>query len=487
MSENEIRCTSEKVLTYYKNHPTVSFEKMCELMVDQLTLIEEQIDSSLDASLASQLIDSMKALQKQVTHIADSSSVSQTALVNQLSLKCIELQRETIDELRQAMSNVAIDRITPIIQSQTTAMLDKTTILLNDLIPHCQEPVLREVQGILQNLRLTVKDDLSQLCSNAVDKETLNTFVGSIDFRLANSLTQAQTAIGNQVTSVERRLDHKLTELRDISIGSQATQQAVTELLKKMDNSSSKGAVSESMLNSVLQQLYPTGEITSVGTIKETGDIILSRIGKPTILIENKNYGRNVPQDEVKKFMRDTDIQNMCGLFLSQHTGIATKENFEIDVQNGNVLLYVHNVNYDPEKIRIAIDVIDFLKLRLDEASDGTTSTAVSIDRETLERINEEFQAFTTMKLAMIKNIRDSSEKLVKQLDGFSFDGLAGFLQTKFASSTAKAVSCEFCGFLPKNGSLSALTTHKRHCKVAKQTSELSTNPIGNSKVSGGI
>jgi hypothetical protein len=159
-----------------------------------------------------------------------------------------------------------------------------------------------------------------------------------------------------------------------------------------MENSSIKGKISENILYNILVSLYPTGEITSVGTQKETGDIILERKGKPKILIENKNYSCNVNQEEVKKFIRDTETQNCCGLFLSQNTGISLKNNFEINLQNGNVLLYVHEANNDSEKIKIAIDLIDNFKLKLDELNSEKEMDGDIISKENLDEINKEYQ-----------------------------------------------------------------------------------------------
>ena len=108
---------------------------------------------------------------------------------------------------------------------------------------------------------------------------------------------------------------------------------SVSELLKKMENSSSKGKLSENIVFKILHSLYPCSQIDSVGTTKETGDIILTRNNKPKILIENKNWDKNVVQDEVKKFIHDVENIDCCGLFLAQNHGIANKENFQIYVK----------------------------------------------------------------------------------------------------------------------------------------------------------
>ena len=69
----------------------------------------------------------------------------------------------------------------------------------------------------------------------------------------------------------------------------------------------------------------------------------IKRHQKKTILFENKYYSTNVQKYEVLKFIRDCDEQNCSGILLSQNTGICTKDNFQIDIQNNNVLIYIHN------------------------------------------------------------------------------------------------------------------------------------------------
>ena len=123
------------------------------------------------------------------------------------------------------------------------------------------------------------------------------------------------------ISSTEQRLDGRLSEIKNISSTNNSTQDIlctnINDLLKKMENSSSKGKISENLLFNVLHSLYPTAQIEFVGTTKETGDIILKRRDKPIILFENKNYDRNVGQEEVKKFLRDIENKNCSGIMLS--------------------------------------------------------------------------------------------------------------------------------------------------------------------------
>jgi len=54
------------------------------------------------------------------------------------------------------------------------------------------------------------------------------------------------------------------------------------------------------------------------------------------------------------------------GCFCLNIRAFATKKIW-MDIHDGNVLLYIHNVNYDKEVIKIGIDIIDHFKMNLDK------------------------------------------------------------------------------------------------------------------------
>ena len=122
------------------------------------------------------------------------------------------------------------------------------------------------------------------------------------------------------------------------------------------------------MLESILIKLYPSSEIINTTGQISSGDFILKRNNnKVKILIENKNYDSNVPKREIDKFILDVETQNCSGIMISQHSGISFKKNFEIDINNGNILIYIHNMNYESDKIVIACDIIDNLSNKIKE------------------------------------------------------------------------------------------------------------------------
>jgi hypothetical protein len=140
----------------------------------------------------------------------------------------------------------------------------------------------------------------------------------------------------------------------------------LTDFLNKWTNSSThKGNYGQNMLEGVLNSAYPSAEIVNTSGLKASGDFMLKRESKPTIMVENKDYKSNVNADEVKKFVRDVNEQQTHGIFLSQASGITSKNNYHIDICEGKVLVYVHNVEYNPDIIKSAVNIIDNLAYKV--------------------------------------------------------------------------------------------------------------------------
>ena len=86
-------------------------------------------------------------------------------------------------------------------------------------------------------------------------------------------------------------LDNKIASIKESSFENRTIlseqNNTLNSLLKRFENSSKKGKMSENLLSNVLAEVYPLAEIEDVGKTKETGDIMMLRKNKPKILVEN--------------------------------------------------------------------------------------------------------------------------------------------------------------------------------------------------------
>ena len=444
-----LTCSSAKVWAFYHEHPELNFEKMNIMFTDILVSIMHTTNPVNNSNITSQILNGIANIQSQL-------SSHQLEYDKQLFLKLTEFKKEYIDDLKIILSSNIADKIAPLIKESNGSILDKTQLLLSDLVPKNNENLSRQINENIKSFCSFITEEISKTSKTdgePLTQQSLDTFIKTIDAKFSNVIDSTKKI-------VDSNKDVTMSHLSSLTSSQNALQSEVKDVLKKMENSSSKGKMSENIVLNILRGLFPSAEIEYVGSQKESGDIMIHRKDKEKILVENKCYeSKTVGSDQVKKFIHDVDTQNCSGLFLSQEGGIANKENFEINIHNRNVLLYIHNVNYDPEIIKIAIDIIDSFKSKLDEI---TLTDDYSISNETLEEINKEYQLFVEQKLAQLKMVKDFSQKMIKSIEDVQLPSLEKMLSSRFGYTTSGKFICDKCHFVGKNRL--ALSVHKRTC-----------------------
>jgi len=271
------------------------------------------------------------------------------------------------------------------------------------------------------------------------------------------------------INASEERINKNVISIKESSTSQNSVQEKImnelSEFLGKYKNSSYKGQYGENQLESVLNQMFPSAEVINTTGIKASCDFRVNRANQDTILFETKNYDRNVTLDEVKKFIRDIEQQKCHGVFLSQHSGITSKQNFQIDIKGTNVLVYVHNVDYCPQTIKIATDIIDSLSCKISELN--TTQEVLTISKEMLDDINIEYSSFIDRKSTMIDILKEFQKKITYEINEMKFPTLSKLIISKcgnLLNDENDELICNNCNvFRAKNNK--SLSTHKRYCK----------------------
>ena len=473
-------------LSRTQNETVMNFNcKMSEFKKEYIEDVKVILTNNVSEKVAP-LLKEQNAMMLDKTHLMinslipknqdETSSVKQiNETIKMLQSSFLDFKRDYIDDMKMILTNNVSEKVAPLLKEQNAIMLDKTHLLINELLPKNQdEGIVKQMNEALKSLGSSLSEETNKLLASSITQTTFTDFITTIDNKFSNALQSSQSLFG----STEQRLDSSIREiksstesqinyLKELSASGQtitsSLNNSVSDLLRKMENSSSKGKISENIVFNILHTLFPCSQIDPVGTTKETGDIILTRNNKPKILIENKNWDKNVVQEEVKKFIHDVEKNDCCGLFLSQNYGIANKENFQIDISGKNILLYLHEVKNDAEKIRVAISIIDHFKSKLDELDNNTDIDTIS--KDVLDTINREYQNHALQKINMIKLIKECNQKMLKQMDEIKIPSLEDYLSRRYAFSTSK-FTCKYCGFIGKNqGSMSA---HYRGCAGRK-------------------
>ena len=158
----------------------------------------------------------------------------------------------------------------------------------------------------------------------------------------------------------------------------------------------------------------------------------------------------------------------MHGIFLSQNSGITSKNNFKIEYNNGKILVYIHNCEYSADKIQSAIDIIDSLSLKIIETNPDNIHT---IPNDILDEINSEYGRIVEKRNYIISAIKDNNKKIVQLLEeGIRLPKLEAYLQTKYAQVCKTTYPCEICNKVFENRA--GLSSHSKIHKNNKDNKD---------------
>ena len=457
---------NKKIIAFYEKHPTINFEAVNVIFVDMFEKLFSDMDSTVNHSVHTEILSSLTEMK---THLTD----LKLDLPNSISLKFHEFKRDYLEEMKNIVSHNLSqnkDGMHTLLNQLHTNFVDKTKLLLTETLPKSNELIQKEIADFELSMHEEFKK-LDATKSSSDVSSALNHFESKFNSLLLNVSNATESRITEKLNYQHSIHDTFRTEISQVMSSVSKSMNDQQDFFDKYKNSSSKGNLSENNLEYVLSQLYQSAEIHN--TSKETAscDFILKRPNLPSILIENKDYSRNVPLDEVKKFQRDIETQQNChGIFLSQQSGITSKQNFQIDFVGQNVLVYVHNVQYQKQIIKIAVDMIDHLSpkvlelLSIDQDIDRTQHT---ISQDTIDEINKEIHRSLERRRAITDLLKDFNTKMLKELNLIEFPCLAKYITGKggVIANDQTSIICDVCNSFTAHSNKS-LAAHKRKCKT---------------------
>lgn len=472
-----ITFSNEKIWKFYNENKTIDIEQANLLLIDLMQSIFNQITNDPSTNVNAQILSFISenrtqtlAMKSTLDTIQENVSKMNTEITQNMLIQFISLKKEYIEDVRQIITNTTLtanEKMSSIMEKNTTHLLDKTTLLLNDMLPKNQEQYSKQVQDALKELHTVISEETSTLVQSSSQGKSFQDFIAMFDAKYASIMQTIQTPIFSLMTASEERIQGNIEKLKEsASVTAQQSKifEDLGEFLGKYRVSSNKGKYGEQNLSSVLNSLYPSAEVRDTTGLKASGDFIMRRLDKPVILFETKEYDHNMTKDEIAKFIRDIDTQNINGIFMSQYSGISFKHNFQIDIHKGNVLVYIQNCEYSLDKIKLAVDIIDHLSVRIKELNLDHSNR---ISDDMLHDINQEYQAFITQKEALATILKDFNKKMSVQIEDLKMPVLDKYLEPKYGSVKTNIFTCDICGIQSYTNKQS-LAAHKRGC--AKKT-----------------
>ena len=451
----------ERVLNFYKTHSFIDFETANVLLVEMLERILQKNNDNRDDILLSYIkkLDSnfgmlnnnisdvredVKQSSQSIVNLQTTLSSMPTNLTDNLSSKLNTFRENQVKELERILDSNNHNNADAFDKKLKTELVEQIRSLFDNNMNN-------KIDKSLTQFEKTFRDDFKSYIKDFEKTDSPQSIIDSFNTNLQIKCDSLQQFIQRCHEQIDKTTNSHTETLN-----------LVQTHFDRQKNSTFKGKDSEIKLEEGLNASFPDCQITNTTGIAKAGDFLIERNNKQSIMIENKDYKANVPKDEIEKFIRDVEEQNVNGILISQKSGICRKKNFQIDIHNGKIIVFIHHLDYNFDNIRLAVEVIDNLSNSLKDY--GEDSVDIKLPLDIVKKINEEYLNFITQKTNLLENLKKYNKSMTSLINEMQFPELSNILSQHFTSTEQTLYKCEYCNsrvFKSKK----ALTKHIQTCK----------------------
>lgn len=448
-----------KIIEFYSSNPNISFEKINLLVLE---ILQHKIGTNAEFGTADLICSEF--FRPEEKHKTD----EMLGFLNKIK-DAVHLQ---IQNVMQESAQIKTEYIFEFrsIHGRDSARMKETNNTFSEKMKDCCATLLKlrnsgiadRTGAMLKQFHKILNANVDSFISNS-SPDALTEYITNFDSNVSHMINAINGLLSDYFSSKEKQTLPILDSIRkheDVSTAYYKLIYELNDFLQQFEcNNKPKGN-----FDVVLSKTFPSATIHSEA---ESNAHLISREDKSTIFIEmHDNKDRNIGTSEVKSFLKSAIEKNAASILISNYTGISSKTDYQIEILNNRVVIYLHRLNATPDKLQIAVDMIDSLSAKLEEFC-VNTEHKYSIPKDVLDDVNREYQQFIIQKETIISVLKDQHKKVISQMEDIRFLSLDKYLSTRYSSCKKQGFVCDLCHVF-NVPTLKGLAAHKRGCARKK-------------------
>jgi hypothetical protein len=460
---NFLQITNSKVVEFYSANPQISFNDVNVLFLEIIQNVTTSKMITKPRIEAAILRPEKKRQLDELQTFIDKIRESIQLQIQYISSKYVIAKSEYINEFYLAFSEP--NSRAQLLQNNVTFLIKTRSLLFAVGKMRCLN-IAEKTQTMIRQFEKILNANVESIALKPENAVTSKEFADNFESNASHMMQAILQLLAECVSSNESRVKHLSDLLKQgDDVNSAFYYKLIYDLndilhqIPLLENNASGSSINS--FEFVLSQTFPTASIFNADTLNN--EFILSRTEKADIYIETYEIrDKNVGAGEVKRFITRSSEKQANGIIISQHTGITGKPNYNVEIHNNRVIVYLHKMSYSSDKLQIAVDMIDALTSKLTDFL-FSSENKYAIPKEVLDDVNREYQQFIIQKETVLTIIKEQHKRLLSQMDEFRFAALDKYLATRYSSCKKQGYTCELCGIF-NVGTLKGLAAHKRGC-----------------------
>ena len=227
-----IKITDETILSFYKENTGLDFVAMNHIFINILNSLSTNLSENMNTTMMSKIFSLVNDIHSNLNVIK-----------SDIIIKFHESKKEYIEDLKTLFSNSSLtnnEKINTLIEKNNDALLTKTTLLVNDIIPKNQEKNYLQIENCIKSFCSSITKDTTRLLElNTKDDSNIDDIIDNIDTQFSKMITTLQQPIFSFIQSSEERTNSGIQNVKDNLITQQSINQNVNNQTSTMTTTTS--------------------------------------------------------------------------------------------------------------------------------------------------------------------------------------------------------------------------------------------------------
>ena len=203
-------CNNKKVWDFYKSHPNIDFEHTNTLFVDLMSSLYEDMNNSLNSSVANQLFEKINGIRDEISNVNNNVLKLQSDIMINFNTKLGEFKKEYMDDVKMVLTNNTVDKLAPLMKEFNYSLLDKTHLMINELIPKHHDIIMKQIRELIQTFNTSINEDTTKLINSTITQQSLNDFVSNIETKLTNTINTSNQIVTSMISTSDQKINGQI-------------------------------------------------------------------------------------------------------------------------------------------------------------------------------------------------------------------------------------------------------------------------------------
>lgn len=346
--QNQIVIDDPIIVSYFKENTHIDIIKMNHMLIDILKSLSENTNNNMNIINNSKIMDTLNEL-----------SINVNSIKHDFIMKLFDMKKEYTEDMKNMFITNSLknnEKITSTIEKNNDNMISKLTLSINDIIEKTQDKNCIMLDANIKNYFSNMSNELNNINLKDTSKNVDNNIESLICRTIEGQVIRMTTSVQQPILS---SISNSLNVIKENFVYQNNVQKNLSDDIYNLLNNTKQNSKYNNDSYHIIQSIMSTDEIIKINDTC----FKVNRQNKqnPSIIFEIKDHFESVTTNEVNDFEINTKTQQTHGIMISQKSPITYKSPYQTDIKNGIINVYVTNAEYDIDKIKIAVDIIDNL------------------------------------------------------------------------------------------------------------------------------